>query len=65
VTAATGLNYKLILVVIMTLAIPLALQSFSALVSKIYPVLGVIGLIIIFAVFINIFRGALSPGLEK
>lgn len=65
VTAATGLNYKLILVVIMTLAIPLALQSFSALVSKIYPVLGVIGLIIIFAVFINIFRGALSPDLEK
>jgi len=56
VTAATGLNYKFILICIMTLAVPLAGQNFAVLVNKIYPVLGLIGLLIILGIIINLLR---------
>jgi uncharacterized membrane protein YkvI len=45
----TGLSYGLSLVVCMTMALPLSMQSFSSLVSKIYPLFGVLGVSIIAA----------------
>ena len=44
-----GLNYKITLIICLTLALPIATQSFSVLVGKIYPMFGVLGLIIILA----------------
>lgn len=45
----TGLNYKFVLLASLTLAIPIATQDFSVLVAKIYPLFGLLGLIIILA----------------
>ncbi len=49
-TRLTGLRYSLCLVVCMTMALPLALQSFSGLVARIYPLFGVLGLLILIAI---------------
>ncbi|MDD4801881.1 MAG: hypothetical protein PHF24_02885 [Syntrophomonas sp.] len=43
----TGLNYGLCLIVCMTMALPLSMQSFSSLVSIIYPIFGLLGISII------------------
>ncbi len=40
----TGLGYKICLLLGMTLALPLAMQSFSSLVAKIYPIFGILGI---------------------
>ena len=45
----TGLSYRICLVLSITLALPLSLQSFSSLVAKIYPLFGILGAIIIAA----------------
>lgn len=45
----TGLSYKLCLLLSITLALPLSLQSFSSLVARIYPVFGMLGVIIMAA----------------
>lgn len=45
----TGLSYKGCLVVCMTMAVPLSMQSFASLVAKIYPVFGVLGVSIMAA----------------
>ncbi len=48
-TEFTGLNYKVCLILCMTMAIPLSMQSFASLVAKIYPVFGVLGVSIMAA----------------
>ncbi len=45
----TGLNYKGCLILCMTMAVPLSMQSFASLVAKIYPVFGVLGVSIMAA----------------
>jgi len=45
----TGLSYGVCLFLCMTMALPLSMQSFSSLVSKIYPVFGILGVSIIIA----------------
>ncbi len=45
----TGLNYRFCLILCMTLALPVSMRSFSSLVSKIYPVFGILGIVIITA----------------
>ena len=45
----TGLSYRICLVLSITLALPLSLQSFSSLVAKIYPLFGILGVTIIAA----------------
>ncbi len=43
----TGLSYGVCLVLCMTMALPLSMQSFSSLVNKIYPLFGILGVSII------------------
>lgn len=43
----TGMRYGLGLIVCMTLALPVAMRSFSSLVGKVYPLFGVLGIIIL------------------
>lgn len=45
----TGLNYRFCLILCLTLALPIAMRSFSSLVSKVYPVFGILGILIISA----------------
>jgi uncharacterized membrane protein YkvI len=45
----TGLSYGICLILCMTMALPLSMQSFSSLVGKIYPIFGVLGISIIVA----------------
>lgn len=45
----TGLNYRICLILCMTLALPVSTRSFSSLVSKIYPIFGILGIVIIMA----------------
>ena len=45
----TGLNYTFCLLWCMTMALPIAMQSFSSLVSAIYPIFGLLGIIILIA----------------
>jgi len=46
----SGLSYGLCLVLCSTLALPLSMQSFSTLVGKIYPIFGILGIVILTAV---------------
>lgn len=43
----TSISYGLSLFITITLALPIAMQSFSALVSKVYPLFGLLGIIIL------------------
>ncbi|MGS0765955.1 YkvI family membrane protein [Syntrophomonas curvata] len=43
----TGLSYRICLVLCMTLALPVSMRSFSSLVGKIYPLFGILGILII------------------
>ncbi|WP_156204389.1 hypothetical protein [Candidatus Syntrophocurvum alkaliphilum] len=43
----TGIKYEFCLVLCMTLALPISMQSFSFLVGKIYPLFGIIGVLIL------------------
>lgn len=61
----TGLSYKLCLVLCMTLALPLSLQSFSGLVNKIYPAFGVLGIIILLALTGSFLRHLWFGGFKK
>lgn len=47
----TGLGYGACLLLCMTLALPVSMQSFSSLVGKVYPVFGILGIIIMAALF--------------
>jgi len=57
----TGLSYGLCLVLCVTMALPLSMQSFSGLVTKTYPLFGVLGISIIAAL---IYRATKELGLE-
>ncbi len=52
----TRLNYSLCLVLCMTLALPVATQNFSTLVNKIYPAFGILGVLILVALFYNFIK---------
>lgn len=43
----TGISYSLSLLLTLILALPIAWQSFSVLVSKVYPLFGLLGIIIL------------------
>jgi uncharacterized membrane protein YkvI len=45
----TGLSYSLCLFLCMSLALPVAFRSFSGLVAKVYPIFGILGLVIVSA----------------
>lgn len=45
----TGLSYQICLIFCLTMALPLSMQSFSGLVSKIYPIFGMLGILILSA----------------
>jgi uncharacterized membrane protein YkvI len=45
----TGVRYQTCLLLCVTLALPISMQSFSALVGKVYPLFGVLGVIILSA----------------
>lgn len=47
VSSFTGLGFTVSLLTCMTLALPVSMQSFSSLVSKVYPIFGIIGILII------------------
>jgi uncharacterized membrane protein YkvI len=49
----TGLNYRVCLVLILTLALPLGMFNFSLLVNIIYPILGFLGLVIVGALLVK------------
>jgi uncharacterized membrane protein YkvI len=49
IASFSKLNYRLCLFIVTTLALPLALQSFSTLVGRIYPLFGLLGLVLITA----------------
>ncbi|HWP95611.1 MAG TPA: hypothetical protein VN426_02085 [Syntrophomonadaceae bacterium] len=46
-SSLTGMSYGLSLIVCMTMALPLSLQSFASLVGKIYPLFGLLGIVIL------------------
>jgi uncharacterized membrane protein YkvI len=57
----TGLSYGVCLVLCMTMALPLSMQSFSSLVTTIYPFFGVLGVSIIAAL---LYRAVKEMGVE-
>jgi uncharacterized membrane protein YkvI len=56
----TGLNYRFCLILCMTLALPVSMRSFSSLVSKIYPIFGILGISIISALLYRTSKDMLS-----
>lgn len=61
ITGLTGLNYRVCLLLGMTLALPVAMHSFSALVGKVYPLFGVLGIIIMSTL---LYKSVKEVGLE-
>jgi uncharacterized membrane protein YkvI len=57
----TGIKYQTCLVICMTLALPLSMQSFTVLVSKVYPLFGLLGILILAAL---IYKSVKEVGLE-
>lgn len=57
----TGIDYAVCLIVCMTLALPIATQSFSSLVNRIYPIFGLLGILILAGLVYNFIRSWL-PG---
>ena len=60
-SSLSGINYKLSLMICMTLALPVSMQSFSMLVTRIYPVFGILGVLILVAL---IYRAIIELGKE-
>ncbi|MEA1961552.1 MAG: hypothetical protein U9N81_09830 [Bacillota bacterium] len=56
-----GISYTVSLVLCMTLALPISMQSFSVLVTKIYPIFGILGVLILVAL---IYRAIIEVGKE-
>ncbi|MGE5391788.1 MAG: hypothetical protein ACM3PE_12070 [Deltaproteobacteria bacterium] len=56
----TGLAYGPCLALCMTLALPVSSQSFSGLVGRIYPLFGILGVVIIVALIVKVFGGLLQ-----
>lgn len=61
ITRLTGMKYQTCLLLCMTMALPLSMQSFSALVGKVYPLFGVLGIVILIAL---IYKSVKEVGLE-
>jgi len=55
-SSLTGLSYPLCLVLCVTLALPVSMQSFSGLVGKVYPLFGILGILILGALTWRTFR---------
>lgn len=49
----TGINYTVGLIICMTLALPVATRSFSSLVNRVYPIFGLLGILILLALAYN------------
>lgn len=60
-TRFTGLKYQTCLILCVTLALPVSMQSFSALVGKVYPIFGVLGIVIL---IVLIYKSVKEAGLE-
>jgi len=56
----TGLSYALCLVLCMTLALPVATQSFSSLVNRVYPIFGILGILILVALSYHFLKTLIS-----
>ena len=54
-----GINYTFALILCVTLALPVSMQSFSVLVTKIYPLFGILGVLILVAL---IYRAIIELG---
>lgn len=52
----TGINYVVGLIICMTLALPVATQSFSSLVHRVYPIFGLLGILILIALTYNFLK---------
>jgi uncharacterized membrane protein YkvI len=52
----SGLNYSFCLILCMTLALPLSMQSFSVLVNRVYPLFGALGLVILAALIYKVVK---------
>jgi len=59
-SSLTGIAYGPCLALCMTLAIPVSSHSFSDLVGKIYPIFGILGVVIIGALFIKFVTGIIT-----
>lgn len=57
----TGMKYQTCLIICITMALPLSMQSFSALVGKVYPLFGLLGIFILAAL---IYKSVKEVGLE-
>jgi len=60
----TGLDYAVCLILCMTLALPVATQSFSSLVNRVYPIFGILGILIMAALSFNFLKTLLSSFTE-
>lgn len=60
----TGMGYRISLLLLVSLALPLSLQAFSKLVAVVYPLFGVLGMLIILAILIAVAKnwGSLTAG---
>lgn len=61
ISSLSGLNYSFCLIICMTLALPLSMQSFSVLVNRVYPLFGALGLVILAAL---VYKAVKQLGLE-
>jgi uncharacterized membrane protein YkvI len=56
----TGLDYAVCLILCMTLALPVATQSFSSLVNRVFPLFGILGILIMAALSYNFLKALLG-----
>lgn len=61
----TGLGYGVCLILTVTMALPLATQSFSVLVGTIYPLLGLFGLVIMIALTYSLIKSGIGSVVFK
>lgn len=52
----TGIDYAVCLIVCMTLALPVSTQSFSSLVNRVYPIFGLLGILILLGLSYNFIK---------
>ena len=52
--AFTGISYRLTLLLVLTAALPLSFQSFSSLVAVVYPLFGVLGLVLVVGIWFRV-----------
>jgi uncharacterized membrane protein YkvI len=52
--AFTGISYRFTLLLVLTAALPLSFQSFSSLVAAVYPLFGVLGLVLVAGILVRV-----------